>query len=61
MKKIIAGLMAISMLIVPMQSAFAEENNKLDSVSSTEKVESIKTEFEQMFEFDNSIQFLLVE
>jgi len=54
MKKIIAGLMAISMLIVPMQSAFAEENNKLDSVSSTEKVESIKTEFEQMFEFDNS-------
>ena len=46
--------MAISMLIVPIQSAFAEENNKLDSVSSTEKVESIKTEFGQMFEFDDS-------
>mgnify|MGYP001168572627 FL=1 len=54
MKKFIAGLMAISMLIVPIQSAFAEENNKLDSVSSTEKVESIKTEFGQMFKFDDS-------
>ncbi|WNO79458.1 amidase domain-containing protein [Streptococcus suis] len=54
MKKFVAGLMAISMLIVPMQSAFAEENNKLDSVSSIEKVESIKTEFEQMFGFDDS-------
>lgn len=44
-----------------MQSAFAEENNKLDSVSSTEKVESIKTEFEQMFKFDDSRTISLSE
>ncbi|QRG86710.1 amidase domain-containing protein [Bulleidia sp. zg-1006] len=54
MKKIIAGLIAIIMLIIPIQSVFAEENNKLDSVNSAEKIESIKTEFEQMFGFDDS-------
>lgn len=52
MKKIMAGLVAVVMLIVPMESVFAQENNKLDSVISTEQTESIKTEFEQTFGFN---------
>lgn len=54
MKKIIAGLLAVCILVVPMHSVFAEENNRSYSVLPLEETESIKSEFEQTFRFNDT-------
>ena len=49
MKKFISMVITISMLIIPVQSVFAE-NDKHEYDSATEYVNSIKPEFDEMFE-----------
>ena len=53
MKKFISMVITISMLIIPVQSVFAE-NDKHEYDSATEYVNSIKPEFDEMFEMNNS-------
>lgn len=53
MKKFISMVIAISMLIIPVQSVFAK-SDKQEYNSATEYVNSIKPEFDEMFEMNNS-------
>ena len=53
MKKFISMVITISMLIIPVQSVFAE-NDKHEADPATEYVNSIKPEFDEMFEMNDS-------
>lgn len=54
MKKLLAGLISLFILIISIEPVFAKENNKKDTSNTFESDKGIKDEFEEMFRFDNS-------